>query len=203
MKPGSITTVRKGLPEVTSALQAHPTCKPPRLVLDITRMEPHHHPTLFALLRQLASLEYSLDLLGPPHARSHLTQLITENNLHTRVRYTEEHASTKKLLAKAQAFVQLGTWSETPQRVISAMRAGLPVIASTSGAASDYVIENRTGFLVPLGDHAVLAQRLELFIQNPNTRLLFGNAGRTRYEAHFTANHFVERTIAVYNDVIA
>lgn len=74
--------------------------------------------------------------------------------------------------------------------VVEAMMAGLPVVASNWRALPEIVVEGETGFLTPVRDPLATADRLEKLLKNAALRQSMGQAGRTRFEAHYTVEIF-------------
>ncbi len=69
---------------------------------------------------------------------------------------------------------------------VEAMAAGAPVVASSSGAVVETVIDGETGILVPKNDAAALARALLELLENDAARQTMGSAGRQRALRHFT-----------------
>ncbi|MDA8369724.1 MAG: glycosyltransferase family 4 protein [Nocardiopsaceae bacterium] len=65
----------------------------------------------------------------------------------------------------------------TPLKPVEAMAGGLPVVASDVEALREIVHPGVTGELVPPGDPAALADRLEKLAAAPDTRRAYGRAG--------------------------
>jgi glycosyltransferase involved in cell wall biosynthesis len=82
------------------------------------------------------------------------------------------------------------------------MRAGLPVVASSVGGIDESVRDGETGYLVPRGGVEVLRDRIGRLLTDPALRVRLGANGRTRFEQHFTLGHTVNKTLAVYQDVL-
>ena len=57
---------------------------------------------------------------------------------------------------------------------LEAMACGSPVVASRVGGLTTTVKDGVTGYLVPEGDPAALATRLELLLHDPETRARLG-----------------------------
>jgi glycosyltransferase involved in cell wall biosynthesis len=70
------------------------------------------------------------------------------------------------------------------------MSYGLPVIATPEGGIPAMVQEGVTGYLVPHGNVAVLADALETLIRNPELCASMGENGRKRYLECFTLERF-------------
>jgi glycosyltransferase involved in cell wall biosynthesis len=108
-----------------------------------------------------------------------------------------------QLLAGAQVSVLATNWEGFPLSILEAMRAGLPVVATSVAGIGEAVSDGKTGYLVPRGDVELLRDRVERLLTDPLLRLRLGRGGRSRYERHFTLDHFVARTLAVYQDVLS
>ncbi len=104
----------------------------------------------------------------------------------------------------ADVVVSASTDPEAFGRIAAEAQAmGRPIIATDHGAATETVLQGRTGWLVPPGDSAALADALE-------TALSIDAAGRAELaataRAHIVENFTVERmcdaTLAVYADLL-
>ena len=69
---------------------------------------------------------------------------------------------------------------------LEAAACGLPVIVGHSGGAPETVRDADTGFLIPSGDHRLLAERLSLLLENPSLAQQMGSRGRHYVSAHFS-----------------
>lgn len=72
-----------------------------------------------------------------------------------------------------------------PLVVLEAMGAGKPVVGTRSGGCQDMIVEGQSGFVVPPGDSAALADKLAFLLLNPQIGLTFGVAGRLRLRQNF------------------
>jgi glycosyltransferase involved in cell wall biosynthesis len=71
--------------------------------------------------------------------------------------------------------------------VVEAMAAGRPVIASATGGMLETIVDNETGFHIPLGDADALADKLEQYANDRAMLQAHGQAARARARAHFDA----------------
>jgi len=72
-----------------------------------------------------------------------------------------------------------------PLVVLEAMGAGKPVVGTQSGGCQDMILDGQTGFVVPPGDSAAMADKLAFLLMNPQIGLTFGLAGRVRLRENF------------------
>ena len=78
------------------------------------------------------------------------------------------------LYAAADATVMPSYYESFGMVALEAMACGCPVVASRVGGLTTTVKDGVTGYLVPEGDPAALAERLELLLHDPETRARLG-----------------------------
>jgi len=78
---------------------------------------------------------------------------------------------------------------------------GCPSAAFSVGGIPEVVTSGQTGELVPFGDTAALARRLEALISDPTRRSNLGRAAQDRARTHFSAAAIVPRYEAFYRQV--
>lgn len=86
---------------------------------------------------------------------------------------------------------------------LEAMACGRPVVGSAVGGLTYTIADGVTGFLVPPRDPAALAARLHLLLADPALRERMGGAARDRIAREFTWDTVVERTAALYGELLA
>ncbi|HEY8597396.1 MAG TPA: glycosyltransferase [Thermomicrobiales bacterium] len=86
---------------------------------------------------------------------------------------------------------------------LEGMACGRPVIGSAVGGITYTIADGLTGFLVPPRDPQALADRLRLLLAEPALRERMGRAARERVERGFTWDTVVERTAALYGELLA
>jgi glycosyltransferase involved in cell wall biosynthesis len=85
--------------------------------------------------------------------------------------------------------------------VVEAMALRVPTLAFAAGGVSEIVESERNGLLVPVGDAVGFAAALASLTLTPERRRALGEAGPERAAA-FSSDRMVDRTIAVYRDLI-
>jgi glycosyltransferase involved in cell wall biosynthesis len=194
--PERLVTIHNGMPDVPSVLRADPGRTPVRLVM-VARFEPQKdHATLLRALATLREHAWELDLIGDGPRLAQMRSLAATLGLGQRVRFLGQRTDVDHLLAQSQVSLLMSNWEGFPRSILEAMRAGLPVVASSVG-------DGENGYLVPRGGVELLRARIEQLLSDPGLRVRLGAAGRTRYEQHFTLRGTVSKTLAVYHDIAA
>ena len=105
-----------------------------------------------------------------------------------------------RILAAADLFVLPSHREALGIVLLEAMTAGLPVVATRTGGIPEVVEDGRTGILVPPENPERLAEALLTLLGDASMRQRFGAAGRERLEQHFTLEHCLDGTVAVYRE---
>lgn len=83
--------------------------------------------------------------------------------------------------------------------VAEAMACGTPVVATACGGTEVTVEDGKTGFVVPIGDAILLADRLRILLERPSLRTCFATAGRKVMEREFCLSAARDRILSVYD----
>jgi starch synthase (maltosyl-transferring) len=109
-----------------------------------------------------------------------------------RVRWLGRRDDIPALLKTADVLVLPSFWEGMPNVVLEAMAAGRAVVATRVEGTEDLIIPGATGWLVPPGDAAALAEALEEAVADPERCRRLGEAGRARVDAEFAPGRVVE-----------
>jgi glycosyltransferase involved in cell wall biosynthesis len=91
-----------------------------------------------------------------------------------------------------------------PTALLEAAAAEVPVIATAVGGIPEIVEDGRTGFLLAFPPRPdTLAERLEALLADESLRRSLGRAAREDFLQRFTADRWLARLRAVYDDVLA
>ncbi len=104
------------------------------------------------------------------------------------------------------AWVQVvpSLWAEPFGNVTTeAMMRGTAVIASATGAQPEIVNSNETGFLVPPGDIAALADALLKLLSNRELAEEMGTSGRKRAIEEFSEERRTQNFLDIYQEIIS
>jgi glycosyltransferase involved in cell wall biosynthesis len=99
-------------------------------------------------------------------------------------------------------FFQPSLWEAMSMVVLEAMAAGKPVVVTDVGDNRHVVCHGETGFVVPARDVDAMANALRQLICSVERRGMFGQAGRHRYAANYTAQTMTRRYEVLYREVL-
>ena len=121
------------------------------------------------------------------------------------------------VLAASDVFVCPSVYEPLGIVNLEAMAVGLPVVGSATGGIPDVIVDGETGLLVPIDQvqdgtgtpidparfEADLAERLTTLVTDAEAAKAMGQAARRRVEEHFAWQAIAQRTMDVYNWVLA
>ena len=121
------------------------------------------------------------------------------------------------VLAASDVFVCPSVYEPLGIVNLEAMAVGLPVVGSATGGIPDVIVDGETGLLVPIDQvqdgtgtpidparfEADLAERLTTLLTDTEAAKAMGQAARRRVEEHFAWEAIAQRTMDVYNWVLA
>lgn len=87
--------------------------------------------------------------------------------------------------------------------LVEAMLAGKPVIACDSGGPPEIVEHRKTGFIIPTGQAAPLANALLELLENRNLAQQLGQHGRKRAIEYFDIRRSISRIEALYQELLS
>lgn len=150
----------------------------------------------------------SLEFVGAGSAEPSLRTTARELGVASRVVFRGAVSQDKALALISRFDVLLvpslttPSWKEQFGRVAAqAMAAGTAVIASDSGSLREVVGD--AGELVPEGDVAAFAARLEMLLADPSCRARLGQRGRQRAADHLSWEHVARECDRMYRRVLA
>jgi glycosyltransferase involved in cell wall biosynthesis len=198
--PSSMVAIHNGIGD--SPERVRPDENPVPVVVMVARFTSFKdHETIVRAFAEL-DIPAHLQLVGDGPTRAATERLVDRLNIRDRVEFPGDRNDVTQLLCRADVFVLASRLDNLPISILEAMRAGLPVIASDVGGISELVVHGETGLLVPPFSVAPMARALTDLLVNKGKRLRLGRSGRARYEMRFSLDHMIERTRAVYSDVL-
>jgi len=106
-------------------------------------------------------------------------------------------------LAEMEVFC-LSSWGEgLAGAVLEALAMRLPVVATRAGGLPELIRDGENGLLVPVRDSAALARAISRLLSDPPLAGRLGEEGRRTVESGFTTDHMLEKTVALYEALLA
>ncbi|HWM00840.1 MAG TPA: glycosyltransferase [Actinophytocola sp.] len=167
----------------------------------VARLSPQkaHHVLLdaFALAAKHRP-ELRLVIVGGGEQEPVLRSRVELLNIGDRVLFTGIRSDVAQLLPGFDVSCLSSVHEGAPLTVLESMAAGLPIVSTRCGALADMVADGEEGFLVPVGDHVALADRLGQLADDPGLRAAMGARARQRAESEYS----IEHTVAGYQRLL-
>ncbi len=191
-----MVTIWNGIPD--TICHARPDAAGVPTIVMVARCVPQKDQSL--LLRAFAKIERPAKVVfvGDGPTLPSLTAEAERLMIRDQVEFLGRRFDIAEILARAQIFALPSHWEGFPLSILEAMRGGLPVVASDVGGVSEALLDGETGFLTDRGDVDQFSARLSTLLDDPALRRRMGDAGRKRYQANFTLEHMLKKTLAVY-----
>lgn len=196
-----LVTIHNGMPPTKVVSLSERRGGRVKLIM-VARLEaPKDHAFLLKALALLPpDKDWSVDFIGDGPNMPNLKKIVDNLDLSKRVSFLGACSDVAQRLADADIFCLLSNWEGLPLTILEAMRAGLPVIASSVGGVPEAVDNLKTGFLVESGNISSLVQSLITLIDSEKLRSEMGKAGLDKFESSFTFDCMLEKTIEIYNE---
>jgi glycosyltransferase involved in cell wall biosynthesis len=141
-------------------------------------------------------------VVGEGPLRPQLEQETVALGLSERVTFLGARPDVPRMMAAMTVFVMPSLYEGGPLTLLEAMAMGTPVVSTSVGFAPDVVDVGTTGYLVPPGDPAALADAVVALVRDETLAERMGRQARARAEGSFSSEHQVDATIAVYRSVL-
>lgn len=216
--PASISSQRRDAVMRQWSLQTTDTGRP--LVLNVARLTGWKgHDVLIEAMGRLLERDCRQNPLmivaggsqGDSAFETHLQQLIEARGLSGHIRLVGHCDDVPAALTLASCVVVASTREEAFGRAaVEAGAAGIPVIATDHGGARETILappgateDERTGWRVPPGDAAVLADTLATVLaMTDEARSAVGRRARTYVAARFSLEAMCKQTLGVYRALL-
>ncbi|MFZ4455595.1 MAG: glycosyltransferase family 4 protein [Bacteroidales bacterium] len=151
-----------------------------KIVLSVGRLiESKHHDMLIDIFLQINLPEWKLVIVGgdalKENGYSRLMRKIVESGAEDRVVLTGNISNVDEYYLKSSIFAFTSSSEGFPNAIGEAMSAELSVVAFDCIAGpSDMIEDGKNGFLVPLFEKELFAQRLKFLMENGDMRMEMG-----------------------------
>ena len=131
-----------------------------------------------------------------------LRELIGRLGLNRNIRFLGHIDPAFSLLQSSDVFCHLSRTDGLSNALLEAMAAGLPCVLTRVGGNPEVVEDQRSAFLVSPDDPESSAGRVLALLENGEIRRRMGARGRELVHERFTADHMVDRLMALYDGLL-
>jgi glycosyltransferase involved in cell wall biosynthesis len=132
-----------------------------------------------------------------------LTRTIAASPCRDRIHLAGYRTDACALIAACNCAVLPSTKREgLPKTVIEAMVYGVPPVVTDTGGSAELVVDEDSGLVVPPGNPAALARAMMRLCEDAALARSLGEKARRRIDEHFNIRQTIERTLALYEDVL-
>jgi glycosyltransferase involved in cell wall biosynthesis len=178
------------------------------VALFVARLSPERDPLSFVRAADVARRtvpDARFAIVGMGALEGEVEQLIDELDLRDHVVAFGYRPDVWTFLRVADCFAALSDRNNIwVTAVVEAMRAGLPVVATTAGDTADELVDGVHALLVPVGDVAAIGDALARLLADPQLRTRVADGARRRLEeAGFDPDRVKDETVALYRSLAA
>lgn len=140
-----------------------------------------------------------LVLIGDGDRRDALEATAAELSLGDRVLFAGYRSDARDLVAGFDVSCLTSIQETFPIAPLESLEAGVPVVMTDCGDMGRFIDHGGSGWLVPVGDHRALAERVLSLLDDAEQRRAFGVVGRARVHRDFS----LDATVSAYADLFA
>ena len=138
------------------------------------------------------------EIVGEGSERARLEARVEAMGLDGAVRCVGTTDDVPRFFARLDQFWLTSDWEGTPNVVLEAMAAGVPVVATRVGGTSEVIEDGRNGILVERGDAEGLSAAALRLIESPEKAGVLARAARADTISRFSLERMVADTVEVY-----
>jgi len=212
--PGKVVVIRNGVdvgvgptPAEVERARASIAASPGPVVGMVSRLDPHFkdHGTFLRAAARVAATrpETTFTIVGDGPGRREIERQVRELGLGDRVVLTGFRPDARAVIAALDVSVLLSFSEGLSNVLLESMALARPVVATAIAPNRELVEDGRTGTLVPVGDVAATADAIVALLNDPHEAQLRGLAARARVASEFSLEAQAERTMALYERLLA
>lgn len=191
------------LPERVSSLNSFNLPKDKFIVTWIGRAVPvkaPHRILEIATECELRGLRVQFVIVGEGPLLTDLKSLANEKNL--QITFLGWQSDIEKILSFSDLVLLTSENEGTPVALIQAQMAGVPVLTTDVGSASEVMKNNQSGFCLKYSVRD-FADKIEILATNVEMKSSFGAIGKAHTLDNFSVNRLVSDHVELYKDLIS
>jgi glycosyltransferase involved in cell wall biosynthesis len=142
-------------------------------------------------------------LVGDGPLRHDLTTLAKAEGMESVIRFVGQVGNVKAFFGVADVMVVPSFSEGSPNVVLEAMAARVPLVATKVGGVPEIVRDRETALLVPAGNSGAMAAALVELMDNAELRSRLAAKAHHHVAAEFTPGQYDARLMAIYQKVLA
>lgn len=146
--------------------------------------------------------DLKIALVGDGPLKSELQELAHRYDVTDNIEFLGSLDEIPAILSQAKIGVLTSRSEGCSNAILEYMSAGLAVVATNVGGNPELVVEGATGYLVPVAEPKLLADRLGNLLANDNLRREMGRQGRARVESRFSVDRMLAAHVEYYSDLV-
>jgi glycosyltransferase involved in cell wall biosynthesis len=131
------------------------------------------------------------------------TRRLAEKRIPGQVTFTGYRSDAIELLPAFDIFAMSSDFEGLPFALLEAMAAGRAIVTTDVQGAGEAVRDGREGLVVPRRDPDAFARAIVTLARDRELAARLGAAARERFLAEFTADQMIDRTEALYLELLA
>ena len=132
-----------------------------------------------------------------------VSALVDQLGIRDRCVFAGNRADVERIYCACDCTVLPSLFEGTPNVVLESMSCGVPVVATDVSDNSYIVREGETGFIVPVDDETLMAERIVSLLQDPGIRRQMGTRAREWVLGEFSSEALAAKTARVYDEAVA
>lgn len=138
-------------------------------------------------------------IVGEGEDRKELEDQVRSRGMEKDIVFMGYRSDVQNVIAQMDFVVLSSLWEGLPLIPIEAFSVGKTIVATAVDGTPEIVRDGENGYLVPPGDAAALADRIEKLILNPEEREKLEKNARNRYEEQFSFSRLRKEYLDFYS----
>jgi len=179
-----------------------------RIVLAVGRLsrEKGHRDLMeaLALLRESnPELKFKLLVVGEGPEQERLGQAVETRGLSARVRFIGHVEDVAPYYAIADVLALPSHSEGSPNVLLEAMAAGVPVVATSVGGVPEIAIDDESALLVPAHEPRLFANALRRILADADLAQNIRANAKVRVASHFSPESYARSLISIYQELVS
>lgn len=120
------------------------------------------------------------------------------------IKWLGRRENVKELLQQCHIFAFPSYYMEgLPKSLIEACAMGRPIVTTDNIGCRDVVTDGVNGYLVPIKDPVVLAEKLKVLIEDKDLRVRMGRSSRGIAEKEFSVDDVIKKHLEIYQELVS